>query len=258
MRRVPPAAAPLLAVLLGACVIAAAGAVCGPSCQDSQAVALQQLYADLDGARWARQAGWREPTSAAPLCTWDGVACCSDDGLVDGSASMACPLPGGVAGLQLAGNRLSGSWPGDALAALGGSLVALNLRSNSLTGSLPTSIGDDLPALVSLDVGANALSGPLPASLGQLTNLTHLSAGGNALSGPLPASALGCLQSLRWLLLEHNALSGPLPAGLLQLPSLAALSLAYNRLSGPLPNLAAAGARRCALLWGMHVVGIRS
>ncbi len=90
-----------------------------------------------------------------------------------------------------------------------GRVVALNLRANNLSGSIPSDIGD-LSALTRLDLSGNRLNGEIPAALGNLSNLTHLDLSGNLLSGEIPA-ALGNLSNLSRLSLDTNVLSGMLP-----------------------------------------------
>lgn len=210
---------------------------CDSTCQAAQRDALEQLYSDLGGPRWAQAQGWTDP--AQPHCTWAGVRCCnSSTGLLPGT-SLACPVAGGVAGLDLAANNATGPWPADALRGLADSLVLLNLRSNQLTGSIPSDIGD-LTSLQRLYLDNNRLSGPLPDELGSLSNLTQFSAAANRLSGPLPAS-LASMPALQWLLLDGNRLSGSVDPALLQLPQLEVLNLQENKLEGQLPPLPDAG-----------------
>ena len=54
-----------------------------------------------------------------------------------------------------------------------GSITRLYLDSNSLSGSIPTEIGD-LTNLTSLWLPSNSLSGSIPAEIGDLANLTSL------------------------------------------------------------------------------------
>jgi len=213
-----------------------AAAVCDSSCQASQRTSLEQLYSDLNGSQWPKQLGWMQP--AQPHCSWWGVRCCNSSNVLPGS-STPCPVSGGVAVLELAGNNLTGQWPAAALDGLSDSLVHLNLRSNQLTGSLPGSISN-LVSLSRLNIDNNKLSGSLPSELGQLGNLTQLSAAGNRFSGAIPAG-FGGLQQLQWLLLDSNRLTGSIPAALLQLPQLEVLKLQDNQLSGSLPDLTTTG-----------------
>jgi hypothetical protein len=242
-------------LLLAAPAAWAAPGACDAACQAAQLAALRQLYGDLSGPTWARQTGWSEGgPPAASACGWAGVKCCNGSSYVQGS-STPCPLPGGVAALELPANGLRGPWPGTALSSLSDSLVALDLRSNQLTGSIDGPGIGSMSALTTLLLDHNKLSGPLPGELGQLPALKQLSASGNSLSGPLPA-ALGGAQQLQWLLLERNQLTGALPPALLQLQQLQVLNLQRNRLSGQLPDVGAAGA--CVGCARVMVLGLDS
>lgn len=225
--------------LLCLVVVSHAAPACDTACQTAQRASLLRLYDDLGGPKWAKQQGWRE--QSAQYCAWQGVRCCGDTNLMAAS-SVACPVAGSVAGLDLPGNSLSGTWPAAALDGLKDTLVSLNLRSNQLIGPLPSSVSD-LSVLYRLYIDNNKLSGPLPAELGSLSNLTQLSASGNGFSGPLPAS-LADLTQLQRLLLDGNQLSGGVSADVVQLPQLEVLNLQHNQLSGPLPEVSSAGAHQ--------------
>jgi hypothetical protein len=212
-----------------------AATVCDSTCQAAQRASLERLYDDLGGSGWSSQQGWNQNEV---YCTWQGVRCCDSSNLLPDS-SIPCPVEGAVAGLDLAGNSLVGPWPAAALSGLAESLVHLNLRSNQLSGSLPSSISG-LASLSRLLIDENRFTGPLPDEIGQLTNLTQFSAASNAFSGNLPAG-LNNLQQLQWLLLDSNQLLGAVDAALLQLPQLEVLNLQDNQLSGALPALSGAG-----------------
>jgi Leucine-rich repeat (LRR) protein len=115
----------------------------------------------------------------------------------------------------------------------GGHVLALNLSSNQLSGSIPPELGQ-LSNLEDLVLFSNQLSGTIPAELGQLTNLTWLSLRGNQLSGTIPPE-LGQLTNLTELYLFSNQLSGTIPPELGQLSNLEYLRLSFNQLSGSIP-----------------------
>jgi len=112
-------------------------------------------------------------------------------------------------------------------------LIKLDLQSNQLSGSIPTSLGK-LTELQQLDLSSNQLSGSIPSSLGQLTQLGYLLLSNNQLSGPIP-SFLGNLTV--YLDLSYNQLSGTIPSSLGKLPRLGYVHLSNNQLSGPIPSL---------------------
>ena len=138
-----------------------------------------------------------------------------------------------------------------------GRVVALNLRENNLTGSLPAEIGD-LEYLETLHLYDNEIPGPIPPELGQLrrlrilflhncgmygpippeigrlTDLEVLNLNGNELSGSIPPE-IGGLTSLKWLWMWGNLLTGSIPAELGQLENLEQLRLGNNALTGPIP-----------------------
>ena len=140
---------------------------------------------------------------------------------------------GRVTGLELNGNSLTGEIP----TALG-NLINLNwlvLNNNKgLTGPIPVALGN-LSNLRYLDFAENALAGPIPDSLGNLSSLTRLELARNKLTGPIPDS-LGDLSKLVRLGLSGNELTDPIPAALGNLPRLRDLELSANRLSGPIPH----------------------
>lgn len=246
MRPMRPRSVLLLLFLVPAQL--AAAAACDSTCQAAQQASLQQLYGALGGPEWSRQQGWA--TAAPDYCTWQGVRCCSSNGLMARS-TIPCPVTDAVAGLDLAGNKLAGPWPAAALSGLSESLVHLDVRGNQLTGSIPSSISG-LASISRLYVDENSLTGPLPAALGQLGNLTEFSAAANRFSGGVPAS-LTDLQQLQWLLLDRNQLTGGVDAGLLQLPQLEVLDLQDNQLSGALPPIAVTGQQQQqCVLTGRH------
>ncbi|KAL1334651.1 hypothetical protein AAHE18_11G192600 [Arachis hypogaea] len=136
------------------------------------------------------------------------------------------------------------------------SLVDLNLKSCSMRGTIPASIGN-LSSLINLDLGDNNFVGTFPTSIGklikiqglflddnqlegfvpnqlcQLTSLYSFTVKSNKLSGPIP-SCLSNLSSLRWLWLSSNKFNS-IPSTLWGLSDLLLLDLSSNNLSGYLP-----------------------
>ena len=139
---------------------------------------------------------------------------------------------GRVSGLDLYSNQLSGSIP----SSLGNlsNLQYLDLTDNQLSGSIPSSLGN-LSNLEFLHISANQLSGSIPSSLGNLSNLEFLHLTFNQLSGSIPSS-LGNLSNLEYLDLWENQLSGSIPSSLGNLSNLEALDLSFNQLSGSIPS----------------------
>ena len=139
---------------------------------------------------------------------------------------------GRVIELNLDSNQLTGTIP----SSLGNlsELTSLSLHRNQLTGSLPSSLGG-LSQLEVLSLGGNQFTGQIPSSLGGLSNLTGMYLWGSELTGPVP-SWLGNLSNLEVLSLSENQLTGTIPSSLGNLSELTSLSLYSNQLTGSLPS----------------------
>jgi gliding motility-associated-like protein len=112
-------------------------------------------------------------------------------------------------------------------------VYTIDLRTNNLTGTLPSSIGN-LTGLQSLQLDANSIGGNIPASMGNLVNLQYLSIIINPLTGSIPSS-LGNMSSLIWMRFADDSLSGSIPASLGNIVPLAYIDLGNNQLSGSIP-----------------------
>ena len=174
--------------------------------------ALVALYNATDGPNWRNNTNW---LSTKNLSTWYGVTVSNWE----------------VTGLNLSGNKLSGTIPAE-LASLS-NLRDLWLQNNRLTGPLPAAWGN-LSNLRKLGLSDNGLTGPLPPEWSKLANLHYLSLHSNALTGTLPP-AWGELANLARLFLHSNDFTGSLPAAWGNLSNLRELFLYSNRLTGSLP-----------------------
>ncbi len=127
-----------------------------------------------------------------------------------------------------------GSWNGITLGGSPQRVTGLVLPSWSLSGSIPSGLGD-LSNLTTLNLSGNQLTGTIPSGLGDLSNLTTLNLSGNQLSGTIP-SELGDLSSLTTLDLSTNQLHGVIPSDLGGLSNLGTLNLSNNSLGGSIPS----------------------
>jgi hypothetical protein len=131
-----------------------------------------------------------------------------------------------------------------------GNLRALNslyLSSNRLTGIISPALGR-LSELSVLDLSQNTLTGSISSDFESLGNLTRLDLSSNFLSGPIPAG-LGNLSRLQYLNLSDNSFTSSIPGQLGGLSRLLELDLSKNSLSGSLP----VELRGLRSLWGMNV-----
>ena len=199
---------------------------------------LVALYNATDGANWMENTYW---CSDMPLSEWYGVTCNEEGRVVELELSgnnLKGSIPGELGNLSsltylvLSFNQLSGSIP-SAMGRLVG-LTELSLHNNQLTGAIPAELGN-LSSVTELGLGKNQLGGSIPAELGQLTGLTYLDLSENQLTGTIPAE-LGNLVNLTALDLNDNRLTGSIPAALGNLIGLQSLWLYNNRLTGEIPE----------------------
>eukprot|EP01043_Picozoa_sp_COSAG02_P035790 COSAG02_NODE_2585_length_8476_cov_18.560821_4_plen_1936_part_00 len=155
--------------------------------------------------------------------------------------------------LRASGNRLPGSLPANFGSSMG-ALRVLELESNMMTGTLPSSLSQML-ALAEMRLTDNRITGTIPGDISTLENLQDLELDDNDLEGEMPefvadvsacttdAQSATCtgLKSLRTLKLgENSRLSGTIPASIEFAESLHVLHLGSDgstnqRLSGTIP-----------------------
>lgn len=114
-------------------------------------------------------------------------------------------------------------------------VVGIDWKSQGLSGSLPTEIGE-LSHLERFQLGNNDLRGTLPSTFERLFMLEHLELNRNELSGSFPEDIFANMRSLKRLLLQSNHFTGTLPTSLCNLESLHSLDLFDNPISGSLPD----------------------
>ncbi|CAN0892453.1 Probable LRR receptor-like serine/threonine-protein kinase At3g47570 [Linum grandiflorum] len=115
-----------------------------------------------------------------------------------------------------------------------GRVTALRLRSQGLSGSISTHVGN-LSFLKVLDLIGNSLVGEIPSEIGCLHRLQKLLLSNNSLDGEIPSNISRC-SALIIFYLDNNQLSGRVPATLGQLKSIQLLSFGGNNLSGEIPS----------------------
>ncbi|KAB2086602.1 hypothetical protein ES319_A04G043700v1 [Gossypium barbadense] len=135
------------------------------------------------------------------------------------------------------------NWIGVSCGILHKRVIALNLTSMNLRGTIPPHLGN-LSFLLSLDLSRNNLYGQLPKELGQLHrlrilllsyNLQKLKMKNNNFTGTIP-EALVNISNLEILNLGFNQLSGQVPSSIFKISSFKIIDLSSNSLSGTLPN----------------------
>ncbi|RWR86207.1 putative inactive receptor kinase [Cinnamomum micranthum f. kanehirae] len=159
-----------------------------------------------------RKLNWNSTTS---ICSsWVGIKC-------DGNRTH-------VLELRLPAVALTGPIPANTLGRLD-ALRVLSLRSNRLSGNLPSDISS-LPSLQFLFLQRNNFSGTIPSSLSP--NITVLDLSFNSFNAEIPLTIRN-LTHLTTLNLQNNSLSGHIPDP--NLPRLKHLNLSYNHLNGTIP-----------------------
>ncbi len=112
-------------------------------------------------------------------------------------------------------------------------VTTINLTSNNLSGTIPSSIGN-FDSLLYLQLDSNKLTGPIPSTIGNLSKLVYLTARDNQLNGPLPTTFAG-MDSLQRLALYQNQISGSIPSQLASLSNLTYLDMSGNSFTGIIP-----------------------
>ncbi|MFK7981409.1 MAG: S8 family serine peptidase, partial [Saprospiraceae bacterium] len=139
-----------------------------------------------------------------------------------------------------------------------GCVIAIELNSNQLIGTIPSSIGN-LLTLQILNLANNQLIGDIPIEIYNLTNLhtlyllnnsftgsisptisnlkqlERLNLHNNELSNSIPLE-IGKLRELQILVLSNNDLMGSIPTEITQLTKLRRLELSFNQLTGKIPT----------------------
>jgi Leucine-rich repeat (LRR) protein len=172
------------------------------------------LYFGLTGWNCTSEANESCFLSIDDECSWVGVSCNNN---------------GQVTSLRLDDLELSGNLPDLSHLSM---LVELDMDSNTLSGTLPTWIGE-LPYLEIVDFDSNNLTGTIPTEIGNASKLRVIDLDGNQLSGSIPEE-VGSLMNLYFLQLDFNLLTGSIPISLVDIPTLEYLSIIGNNFTDPL------------------------
>ncbi|KAL5988359.1 Receptor-like protein kinase 7 [Asimina triloba] len=147
-------------------------------------------------------------------------------------AGISCNANGSVTAINLTKQSLSGPLPLDSLCTLQ-SLQKLMLGSNSIVGTI-----DHLPSctqLIQIDFSANHLTGTVP-DLAPLSKLLHLNLSNNHFAGPFPSDSIKSLVNLLSLYMGDNPFNrSPFPMEVLNFKKLQWLYLSNCSLGGEIP-----------------------
>lgn len=157
---------------------------------------------------------------------------CSDKPVSEWYGITALTNPTRILAIDLATNNLSGTLP-DEIGNLS-NLNSLYLPFNNLIGEIPSSICK-LTSLKSLDLCHNNLIGKIPENIGNLSQLETLFLSNNNLKGFLPQSIGNT--SLKALNVQQNDLEGTLPESIINLENLMVLQVSGNKLVGYIPKM---------------------
>ncbi|KAJ6877007.1 MDIS1-interacting receptor like kinase 2-like [Populus alba x Populus x berolinensis] len=212
-------------------------------------------YVAADGNREAEallkwKASLDDNHNQSVLSSWVGSSPCKWLG-------VTCDNSGSVANFSLPNFGLRGTLHSFNFSSFP-NLLALNLSSNSLYGTIPSHISN-LTKITNLDLSDNHFTGNIPHEIGLLTSLNFLYLHENNIVGLIPVSIetlkhlsilclrgnnlfglipleIGSLQSLSSLDLSSNDLTGRIPSSIGNLRNLSILSLKDNKLSGSIPS----------------------
>lgn len=208
--------------------------------------ALNALFTNFQSPQSLSALGWTaDPNSdpcgeSTPGAAWQGVYCQGSavreitlrnlglQGSLENSGGALQSMQNLVT-LDLQDNSIASAFPNQ----LPASLQNINIRNNTIYGSLPSSLSV-LTNLVSLDMSWNHVTGSIPDVFQGLMTLTFLDFSYNSFSGQIPAS-LGALPNLATLNLQNNQFSNELPGFLADLPALKELNVSNNQFTGDLP-----------------------
>ena len=115
------------------------------------------------------------------------------------------------------------------------SLIYLNLSYNHLSNLIPPCLGNFNDYLIDLDLRSNNLNGTIPTTFAKGCHLRSLKLNGNQLEGALPRSLVHC-RKLEILDFGNNKIIGTFPCWLETLLELRVLILRSNNFHGAIGN----------------------
>ncbi|KAJ0097689.1 hypothetical protein Patl1_27640 [Pistacia atlantica] len=134
--------------------------------------------------------------------------------------------------LNISSNQFGGQFPVLSSAA---NLQYLLLGNNLFQGEIPLQLADYCSSLVKIDLSSNNLSGTVPSSFSSCSSLASLDISNNKFSGELPVDTFLQMSSLKELVLSFNEFTGVLPDSLSKFTNLETLDLSSNNFSGLIP-----------------------
>ncbi|GAX11797.1 hypothetical protein FisN_7Lh180 [Fistulifera solaris] len=186
-----------------------------------QRYVLVLFYYSLNGDQWFDSDNETFLIRDTSECQWAGVSCSEDDEAV---ITLHMPF-----------NNLTGTLPSE----LGhlSKLQWLNLTDNYITGTISTTVFDQMRSLYHVDLSKNNITGLIPPSLWSIPSLKTVDLSDNLLEGPFELFANSSpAMNLTEIRLSNNFLVGSLPSWLSELPELTHLEAVNSNFSGRLPD----------------------
>ncbi|ERN17830.1 hypothetical protein AMTR_s00047p00184850 [Amborella trichopoda] len=138
--------------------------------------------------------------------------------------------------LEISSNELNGSLP----SSIGNlsKLVYLNLYGNHLTSSLPPKLWN-LETIQLLDAGSNNFQGNESENSRNCMNMSHLKFlnQANRFSSSIPKNIGQVMPNLQWLNVPNSGITGSIPNFIGDFVNLSVVDLVGNKLMGPIPTM---------------------
>nr|XP_024935204.2 receptor-like protein 47 [Ziziphus jujuba var. spinosa] len=134
--------------------------------------------------------------------------------------------------LDLSVNNFTGPIPSFSMSR---NLSKIQLSQNGFTGAISSSRWEGLLNLVDIDLRNNSLSGSIPPSLFSLPLLQKIQLSNNQFDGPVLVFPNASSTVLDTLDLSSNNLQGPIPLSIFKFKNLRILSLSSNNFNGTIP-----------------------